>query len=193
VAKVSREIDRELPASDLVRFRRGDTILSMPFEASAGNYTIDAIAVDPEGNRASTGQFSISVPRPGRFSLSSVTIVRSIQPLDGPRDPGDPLEFEGGKVTPAVDRSATASAGVGLFFVVYPDRTAPSQPRVTVVFFQNGKAIGYAKPDVGKPDELNSFPMLQFAKLPAGNYVARVVVEQDAHESSESIPFIVSP
>lgn len=193
VAKVSREIDRELPASDLARFRRGDTILTMPFEASAGNYMIDAVAVDPEGNRASTRQLSLSVPRPGRYNLSSVTVVRSIQPLDGPRDPGDPMEFEGGKVTPAVDRSATASAGVALFFVVYPDRFAPSKPRVTVIFFQNRKAIGYAKPDVGKLDELNSFPMLQFAKLRAGDYVARVIVEQGARESSESIPFTVSP
>jgi hypothetical protein len=41
-------------------------------------------------------------------------------------------------------------------------------------------------PDAGSPDELNSFPILQYAKLPAGEYVARVTVEQGGRVSSES-------
>ena len=96
-------------------------------------------------------------------------------------------------MTPALDLSASASAGVALFFVIYPDRDTPGKPRVTVEFFHDRKAIAISRPDVGSPDEVNSFPMLQFAKLPAGDYVARVTVEQNARVSIESTSFTLIP
>jgi VWFA-related protein len=195
VGRVSREIDREVPTAQLEQFRRGETILTMPFEAAAGRYTIEAVAMDPEGNRASTKRISLVVPKPGESNVSSVEVVHGIQSLDAPRDPGNPLEFAGGKVTPALSESASAAAGVALFFVVYPDRdasrTGPGKPRVTVEFFHDGKAVARATPDVGSPDELNSFPILQYTKLPAGEYVARVTVEQGGRVSSESTPVSV--
>ncbi len=197
VGKVSREIDRDVPDTQLEQFRRGETILTMPFEAAAGRYTIEAVAIDPEGNRTSTKRISLVVPRPGETTVSSVEVVHSIEPLEAPRDPGNPLEFMGGKVTPALSQSASADAGVALFFVVYPDqgagRTAPIKPQVTVEFFRDGKAVAQAKPDAGSPDELNSFPILQYTKLPAGEYVARVTVEQGGRVQSESTSVSVTP
>jgi hypothetical protein len=196
VGKVSREIDREVPAARLEQFRRGDAILTMPFEVAAGRYTIEAVAMDPEGSRASTKRISLVAPKPGESSVSSVEVVRGIEPLAAPRDPGDPLEFAGGKVTPALSQSASAESGVALFFVVYPDkdasRTAPVKPRVTVEFFQDGKSVARTTPDAGSPDAVNSFPILQYAKLPAGEYVARVTVEQAGRVSSESTPVTVT-
>ena len=190
VGKVSREIDREVPAGRLEQFRRGETILAIPFEAASGRYTIEAVAIDPEGNRASTKRISLVTPKPGESSISSVEVVRGIEPLDAPRNPGNPLEFAGGKVTPALSQSASGEAGVALFFVVYPDRdasrTGPIKPRITVEFFQGGKSVARAMPDAGSPDAVNSFPILQYTKLPVGEYVARVTVEQGGRISRES-------
>ncbi len=156
--------------------------MTIPFEAASGRYTIEAVAIDPEGNRASTKRISLVTPKPGESSMSSVEVVRGIEPLGAPRDPGNPLEFAEGKVTPALSQSASAEAGVALFFVVYPDRdasrTAPIKPRITVEFFQDGKSVAHAMPEAGSPDTLNSFPILQYTKLPVGEYVARVTVEQ---------------
>jgi VWFA-related protein len=195
--KVSREIDREVPDEQLEQFRRGETIVTMPFEAAAGKYTIEAVAMDPEGKRASTKRISLVVPKPGESSVSSIEVVHGIQPLGAPRDPGDPLEFAGGKVTPALSQSSSAKAGTALFFVVYADRNAsrtePVKPRITVEFFHDGKAVALAKPDVGSPDELNSFPILQYTKLPAGDYLARVTVEQGGRVSRESTSVSVIP
>jgi hypothetical protein len=85
--------------------------------------------------------------------MSSLEVVRGIEPLDAPRGPGNPLEFAGAKVTPALSQSASAQTGVGLFFVVYPvpdaSRTEPIKPRITVEFFQGGKSIARARPDGG--------------------------------------------
>jgi len=197
VGKVSQEIDREVPAEKLEEFRRGEMMLTLPFEAAAGRYTIEAVAVDPEGDRASTKRFSLVVPKPGESTVSAVEVVRGIAPLDAPRDPGNPLEFAGGKVTPALSQTASTETGAALFFVVYADpgagRTRPVEPRVTVEYFRDGKAVAQAKPDAGSPDELNSFPILQFTKLPAGQYVARVTVQQGGHISSESTSVSVNP
>jgi VWFA-related protein len=197
VGRVSREIDRDIPEGQLEQFRHGETILTLPFEAAAGKYTIEAVVMDPEGNRASSKRISLVVPRPGESSVSSVEVVHGIQPLATARDPGDPLEFAGGKVTPALSQSASAEAGIALFFVVYADRdavrTSPVKPRITVEFFRDGKAVVRAKPDVGLPDELNSFPILQYTKLPAGEYLARVTVEQGGRVSRESTMVSVIP
>ncbi|MGB7759517.1 MAG: VWA domain-containing protein [Bryobacteraceae bacterium] len=196
VGKVSQEIDREVPADKLEQFRRGETTLTLPFEAAAGRYTIEAAAIDPEGNRASTKRLSLVVPKPGESAVSTVEVVHRIVPLEAPRDPGNPLEFAGGKVTPALSQTASAESGAALFFVVYTDpgagQTRP-KPRVTVEFFRDGKAVAQTNPDVGSPDELNSFPILQFTKLPAGDYVARVTVEQGGRVSSESTSVSVNP
>jgi hypothetical protein len=216
VGKVSREIDRDVPAAQLEQFRRGETILTMPFEAAAGRYTIEAVAMDPEGNRASTKRISLvvpnvvpdvapnvvpnvvsnAVPKPPESMMSSLEVVHGIEPLDAPRDPGNPLEFAGGKVTPELSQSASAQAGVALFFVVYPDgdasRAVSAKPRITVEFFQDGKAIARTMPDAGSPDELNSFPILQYTKLPVGEYVARVTVEQGGRVSRESMAVSVT-
>jgi VWFA-related protein len=195
VGKVSREIDRDVPGGQVEQFRRGETILTLPFSAAAGKYTIEAVAMDPEGNRASTKRISLLVPKPGESTVSSVEVVHGIQPLDAPRDPDNPLEFDGGKVTPALDQSASAEAGVALFFVVYPDagRSGLVKPRVTVEFFHDGQTVALAKPDAGALDQLNSFPILQYTKLPAGEYLARVTVDQGGRISSESTTVTVVP
>lgn len=193
VAKASREIDREVPSATLEEFRRGDVIANLPFDAEEGKYTIDAETVDPEGNRASTKRMALEVPPPAGHDVSNLVVVRSVEKLGEPRNPGDPLEFAGGKVTPAIDHSASASAGVLLYFVVYPDRGAPGNPKVTVLYFRHGKAVGISHPDAGSPDDFNTIPMLQLARLPVGDYVARVVVQQGNRSSSESAQFSVVP
>jgi hypothetical protein len=193
VQRVSREIDREIPGEHLEQFRRGEAILTMPFEAAAGRYTIEAVAMDPEGNRAASKRISLVVPRPGESTVSSVAVVHAIEPLQSPRDTGNPLEFAGGKVTPALSQSASAESGVALFFVIYADRASAGAPRITVEFLREGKTVARARPDAGPPDERNSFPILQYTKLPAGEYLARVTVEQGGRVSRESTAVSVVP
>ena len=152
--RCSQEIDREVPEK-LEQFRRGETILTLPFEAAAGQYTIEAVVIDPEGNRASTKRLSLVVPKPGESVVSTVEVVHRIVPLDMPRDPGNPLEFAGGKVTPALSQTASAEAGAALFFVVYTEpgagRATPIKPRITVEFFRDGKAVARTRPTPARP------------------------------------------
>jgi hypothetical protein len=95
------------------------------------------------------------------------------------------LEFAGGKIAPALTQTASAAKGTALFFVVYPN-PLDEKPRVTVAVFRDGKEVLRSTPDVGSIDEVNSFPMIESAKLPAGDYVARVTVEQTGRVISQS-------
>jgi VWFA-related protein len=192
VSKVSQELNRDVPEDKLEQFQRGKVIFTAPFEAAAGRYTVDVAVLDPENSRASTKRLSLVVPRPGEPVVSTLAVVHELEPLDGPRDPGNPLEFAGGKVVPALSEEAKAGRDVGLFFVVYPDLSA-EKPKVTVEFLQDGKDVSRAQEDPGSPDEVKSLPMITSVRLPAGDYVARVTVDQAGRRSQESIAVRVIP
>ena len=192
VAKVSQQIDRMVPRDKLDQFRRGDIIFTAPFEASAGRYTVEAAVTDPEGARASLRRFTLVVPKPGQPAVSDIEVVYRLDPLDGPRDPGNPLEFDGGKVMPALAQTAAAGQNAALFFVIYPDASSAT-PHVNIEFFRDGKAVQESAVEVGHPDEVNSVPVLAATKLPVGEYMARVTVEQNGRTTQQSVPISVRP
>jgi VWFA-related protein len=185
-AKVSQEVDREVPESKIDQFRRGRIVFTAPFEVTPGRYTVEAAVTDPEGNRSSTKRISLVVPIPGGPAMSSVALVREIDPLTAPRDPGNPLEFHGGKIIPSLAQTNPLGADTALFFVVYPG-PAGEKPKVTISFFRDGTEVSRIQPDPGSPDEVRSLPIIAAAKLPAGNYLARVTVEQGAKATHESL------
>ena len=64
---------------------------------------------------------------------------------------------------------------------------SPSSSSVTV------KRCQQSAVEVGEADEVNSFPVLASAKLPAGEYMARVTVEQGGRTTQQSAPVSVRP
>lgn len=192
VAKVSQQIDRAVPQEKLEQFRRGNIIFTAPFEAPSGRYVVEAAVTDPEGARASLRRFTLVVPKPGQPALSDIELVYRVDPLEGPRDPGNPLEFAGGKVLPALAQTASAGEEAALFFVIYPEASA-GKPAVSVEFFRDGQEVQQSSVAVGEADEMNSFPVLAAAKLPAGEYMARVTVRQNGRVTQQSAALSVRP
>jgi VWFA-related protein len=192
VNKVSQEIDREVPRDKFELFRRGRIVFTGPFEAASGRYTIEAAAVDPEGGRASTRRFALIVPKPGEPALSNIAVVRRIDALEAARDPGNPFEFDGGKVTPDLTQTGGLERDPALFFVVYPN-AGTEKPSVSIAIYRDGAEVARERPEIGEADEVNSFPVIQAAKLPPGDYTARITVEQAGRASQEVTAFRVNP
>jgi VWFA-related protein len=190
VNKVSQEIDREVPKEKFEQFRRGRIVFTGPFEAASGRYTIEAAAVDPEGSRATTRRFALVVPKAGEPALSNIAVVRRIDALDAPRDPGNPFEFDGGKITPELTQ--TGGNETALYFVIYPN-AGTEKPAVSVAIFRDGQEVTRGRPEIGEPDEVNSFPVIHSAELPPGDYIARITVEQAGRASQEVTSFRVNP
>ncbi len=191
VGKVSRDIDQNVPQDKLEQFRRGDIIFSSPVVLAPGRYTVEAAVIDGETKRAGTKRSVVVVTRPGPMTVSDIALVHDVEPISGPRDPGDPLEFEGGKVTPELDSAAKTTGATSLYFVVYPGADGV-KPKVTVEFSKDGTTIASSEPKLSDPDELRSIPVIASATLPAGEYVAQVTVEKDGHAVRRSTAFTVA-
>ena len=197
VEKVSQEIDREVPEDKLDQFRRGEMIFTSPVELSSGRYTLEAAVTDPESGLASTRRVALVVPKPGELVLSSIAVVHDVASLEAARDPGNPLEFAGGKVVPALVPTTKSNADTAFFFVVYPElsdgKPGTDKPQVVIDFFRDGKQVSRAMPDVGSADEVNSFPVITSAKLPPGNYLVQVTVQQAGRVTGETTAVTVNP
>jgi VWFA-related protein len=197
VEKVSQEIDREVPEDKLNMFRRGEMIFTNPVELASGRYLIEAAVTDPEGGLASTKRVALVVPKPGEPAVSSIAVVHDVDSLVSPRDPGNPLEFDGGKVLPALPPVVKPQTDAAVFFVVYPEmedgKPSDEKPQVVVEILQDGKRISRSTPDLGLPDEVNTFPVISSAKLPPGQYVVKVTVQQAGRLSVETTALTVNP
>ena len=192
VDKVSREIDQNVPDEKLAQFRQGQIIFTTPVLLAPGHYTVESVATDAEGKRASTKRTALVVGESSPVALSDITLIHDLEPLTVPRDPGDPLEFTGGKITPELDGTAKSAEGASIYFVIYPG--VPSgKPKVTVQFFRDGQPVATTEPSLSDPDEVNSIPVIASAKLPAGDYQAQVTVEEGGHAMRRSTAFTVAP
>jgi VWFA-related protein len=191
IEKVSRDIDRLVPKDKLDLFRRGKIIFTTPVSLAPGHYTVDAVALDPEGNRSAIRRIALSVAPPESVAVSDVALVHDFQPLTAPRDTTDPLQFDGGRVTPQLDQKSRAADATSLYFVLYP--ASGDHPQVTVDFFRDGAAIAETHPHLDKADAVNSIPVVASAKLPPGDYQARVTVEQSGRAVRRWTAFTVAP
>jgi hypothetical protein len=188
---VSRDIDRLVPNDKVELFRRGMIMYSVPVVLAPGHYTIDGVALDSEGSRSGIRRIALSVSRPDAVSMSDVALVHDFQPLTAPRDAADPLQFAGGRVTPQLDARTPVTEGAALYFVLYPGVGA--KPQVTVDFFRDGSAVAETHPQLAASNDVNSIPVVASAKLPPGDYQARVTVQESGRALSKWTAFTVTP
>jgi hypothetical protein len=64
---------------------------------------------------------------------------------------------------------------------------------VTVDFFRDGSAIAETHPQLGAEHDATSIPVVASAKLPPGDYQARVTVQENGRALSRWTAFTVAP
>jgi len=177
--KVSRDLANDIPADKFDAFSRGSLIFTEPMLLTPGRYTIETAVVDRENGAASVKRETLFASATAGVGLSGVVVVRRVEPLDGNRDPADPLQFAGGKVTPSLDGVYGAGTDVPLFLVVYP---APGgeAPHLTIEVLQNGKLISSASPELPPPDETGTIPFMSSIQPAPGQYEIKATVRQGA-------------
>lgn len=177
--RVSRELYQDTPATKLSAYRSERIFYAEPVFLKPGHYTIDSAVVDQQGKTAAARRIALFVPA-SDLGLSSLEIVKRIDPLTGARDVSDPLEIENGRVTPTLADGVPASKPVDLFFVVYPAAGEQGTPRVTLQLIRDGKVIAQLNPNLPKPDQSGAIPMSVQISPPAGQYDVRVIARQGA-------------
>jgi hypothetical protein len=164
-----------------------------------GRYTLETAVLDQEGRRTSTRAVSILVPTPVEgLSVSSVSLVRRVDPPTGPKDAEDPFLSPSGKVTPTLADSIRSGPGaaISLYFVVYPNRDVAVKPELEIDFLREGKFVARAEPPRGEPSGKGSIPYMansSMASLELGNYEVRVIARQGSAQAVGQTWFSIVP
>lgn len=193
VEKISRDIPYEIPSERFDEFKAGNIIVSQPFSLPPGRYVVESAVIDREATKSSAKRVSLILPEPSLVALSSVSLVRRLDPLKDPADPLDPFQFPGTKVTPTLASSLPKAAQATVYFVVYPSTAAEEKSRLVVQYFRDGVEIGRQTPELNdsQKDASGGIPMLASAKLEPGQYEVRVTVIQGKATAQQNAQFAI--
>jgi hypothetical protein len=107
-------------------------------------------------------------------------------PVDGGRNPADPLHFAGGKVTPSLDTVFPAGREIPLYMVVYP-AAGGGAPRLSIELLQDGQPVSSASPALPPADRSGAIPYIAAIQPAPGQYEIRVSARQGASAASHTI------
>ena len=195
--KVSRDLNVEVPTEQAEKLRQGDLIYTQWAELPPGLYTLESAVLDADGGKAGVKRADFEVPKPEDLTLSSISLVRRVDPAGADRDPLNPLEYRGGKVVPALAGTAKHGTDTSFYFVLYPASTSDGKvdlsvkPTVTVQFYLDGKLIADAAPPLTWNETARAIPVFFAARFQPGQYMVKVQVEQGKLEAERSTAFVV--
>jgi hypothetical protein len=106
-----------------------------------GHYTLETAVLDRDGEKVSTRKMAFFVPAPTDGPvLSSLSLIRRVEPATESRDAGDPFVFSGGKVTPMLSNVIPRGpeSMVAMYFVLYPNHSITQTPELEIDLMRMG-------------------------------------------------------
>jgi hypothetical protein len=177
----------------------GNVVLKRRFALTPGRYTLEVAGQDREAGRtAVTRQPLVVTPRGEGVPMSSLTLIRRIEPVAaGTGRAEDPLDVGGARIVPNLDLpvSAAANPKLSLFFIAYPT-PGGEPPRMTLEFSREGRTLARAEPVLPVPDAdgkiryVGTFPTQRFTP---GRYEVRVALARTGGASEETTSFTIVP
>jgi VWFA-related protein len=161
VGKVSRDVAREVSNADLGNLGNDLILYAEPVALPKGHYVVDAAVTDEQAGKTTVKRVAVFVDPGKNLGMSSLELVRRLDPLPGPRNPQDPFEIENGRIVPTLADSVASSKPVDLYFVVYPTQAGSGQGvKATLQVFREGKEVARKPLDLSRPEPDGSIPML---------------------------------
>jgi len=196
VERFSDDYPFEGPLERLDGIKRGNLIFKRTFALPPGKYTLETVAQDRDTRKTSVTTSDFVVPPQGEIAVSSLAIIRRVEPADGAAAGDDPLRTDGVRIVPNLDVpiSLATNKQLSAYFVVYTKPGAAAQ--ATLEFARDGKVIGRGAPELPPADPAGripyvvTFPISSFAP---GRYEVRVSVRQGTSQVDESSWFTVVP
>lgn len=189
VEKLARDRSFQVTPEQL---KMGNFLDKMMIRLPAGEYTLESVVMDRQSGKSGVdrSQFSVA-PRNRGVAISSLTSMRSYTPNVKQLDPEDPLQFQGGSITPTMELTVKKepNAVLRLFFTIYQDASISAKPTVEVEFLQGGKSLTKVPMQLPAADSAGRIPYLMTvpaASIPPGNYDVRAVARQGDSEAKAS-------
>jgi hypothetical protein len=200
VERFSRDVPVTAPADQVDAFRRGRLTQTYHLDLLPGRYTLETAVLDREGMKTSAKRASVVVPIPAASGvrISSLSLMRRIEPQGSQADTEDPFHFQGGKVIPTLDTTIQAanSGDLSYYFVVYPLASSQEKPQLTMEFLLEGQLVAKATPELPAADQngrIRYVASLPLANFKPGNYELRTVVRQGGTAAEERSAFSINP
>jgi VWFA-related protein len=196
VERFSDDYPFEGPLERLEGIRRGNLIFKRRLALPPGKYMLETVAQDRDTQRTSVMKSALTVPHRSELAVSSLAMIRRVEPAGDGAPADDPLLTNGVRIVPNLDVpiSLAANQQLSAYFVVY---TRPEAvPQAALDFVRDGKVIARAAPELppadtqGRIPYVVTFPTSSFA---AGRYEIRVAVRQGTSQVEESTWFTVVP
>ena len=160
VGKVSRDLVRDVPKEELANIAADRILYSEPMELPGGHYLVDTVVTDELAQKTSVKRKSVFVDSGKKFGVSSLGLVRAVEPLPGQRDNRDPYQTETGRIVPVLADSMPAGQPIGVYFVVYPSTESEAKPTITLQVSRDGREVSSKNLDPPQLQADGSIPIL---------------------------------
>jgi len=163
-----------------------------PFNLPPGHYTIEAALTDRETNRTSTNVMTFDNAKHSGIGLSSVMLVREVEPVKGQADAADPFQFATSRVIPELATALQPATAPYVYFVVYPDKAKAEKPQIEVQFLVDGKIVAKQTSALPPPDASGAIPMVVGAVRRPGHCELKIAALQGGEAAENSVEYTVA-
>ena len=192
VDKFSQDAPFEIPDDKLASLETSTIPYTHVLTLPPGRYTVETAMLDRQSNREATNEMVFDSPERKGLRLSSVMLVRQVDAAAGQPDASDPFRVGNNRVTPELATTLSAGARPYVYFVVYPDKARPEQPRLMVQFLLNGQVLAKQVADLPAPDASGAIPMLIESAAKPGDCELKIVAIQGGQALERSLKFTVA-
>jgi VWFA-related protein len=197
VERFSDDYPFEGPLDKLDQIKRGNLIFRRPFALTPGEYTLESVAQDRDSGRTSVVRQPLRVLPAEGFGVSSITLVRRLEPAGPELALDDPFRLDRMRIVPNLDLpvSLATNAQLSLYLVAYA-RPGTAPPKMMIEFLRDDRIVARAKPELPAPDAEGRIPYVgtfPTATLPPGKYSVRAVVQQGDLVTETESPVTLVP
>jgi hypothetical protein len=199
VQKMSRRYPLTGPIDKIDAARKGEILFYREAELPAGRYTVEAVAFDAAGNKASMGTSVVEVPDldETKLRLSSLTLLKRADRLSPEEQKKEhPFHFGEVMVYPNLGEPVRKSAGAQLtfFFTVLPVKGSTEKLNMILEVLQNGRSLAQVPAELPAADEsgrIKYASALPLDKFQPGSYELRLTVKDGKSSVSRVTQFKV--
>ena len=198
--QIVRKFQRDFPLirelDKLENYRAGNFSFVEPFELAPGRYTLESAVMDWTSGRMGAKRAAVMAAPSQGASLSSLALIRRVEPADGPDDGANPFRFDKGRVVPDLDARIPAgpNAQVAIYCVI---QAAPggAKPALIMEFSRDGQVLGKGEaplPDPGKDGRIPYIAQIPASGWPAGQYEVRALLMDAGRQAAEErLSFVI--
>jgi VWFA-related protein len=196
--KLSYDLPRQGALNLVQQAKAGNFIYKEQMMVAPGKYTLETAVMDHEANKMGVLKSPFVVDaKPSGVAISNLCLVRNYQAnvKDLPAD--EPLQFQGGRITPTLSGRVFAAPGAQLstFFVVHPDSAISGPATASIEFLVDGQVIAKSDLPLPAPDAQGKIPFVMSVpaeNMPPADYEIHITAKQGNSSAEEKMKVTIA-